>query len=181
MPNCAKCTSAAPVDARLTAEIAQLLRRRALPVDVECHRYVCRVGGLTVGQRKELVREARVLGYLESAGEGRTYMSIVTPERSAARSAILTRVTAFQTSGPRASCLRRFPDEGELEMKLFAPRTGEPNDEGQLGRMSARYRGSLLGTPLGRCVIEEFTAAVLRAPLPAPVDEWEETVRLRLP
>ena len=76
-------------------------------------------------------------------------------------------VRRFEASRAPADCEARFPARGTLRVKLHLPKTGEPNEEGELGRISATYGDELAGTPLGKCFESAIAGSILAAPLPS--------------
>jgi hypothetical protein len=73
----------------------------------------------------------------------------------------------FEASRIPDDCAARFPAQGTLKVKLHLPKTGEPNEEGELGRIFAVYGDALAGTPLANCLAEAIAREVLAAPVPA--------------
>jgi hypothetical protein len=76
-------------------------------------------------------------------------------------------VRHFEASRAPADCEARFPARGTLRVKLHLPKTGEPNEQGELGRISATYGDELAGTPLGKCLESAIASSILAAPLPS--------------
>jgi hypothetical protein len=77
-------------------------------------------------------------------------------------------VDRFGASRLPDDCAARFPAEGVLKVRFHLPKTGEPNDQGELDRISATYGDSLAGTPLAGCLEAAIAREVLSAKLPAP-------------
>lgn len=75
-------------------------------------------------------------------------------------------VKRFEASRAPADCEVRFPARGKLSMKLQLPKTGEPNEQGQVGKAGASYGDELAGTPLGKCMETAIAESILVAPLP---------------
>jgi RNA polymerase sigma-70 factor (ECF subfamily) len=175
-----------PPNPALTAEVVRLLGPGlSNALDPTCRGHVCRVKqeGLPAGVWERQLGPLRPLGYKmgDSTGKGRTYFTNFTSDRRAAQALLRQRMEAFRRSDGQQSCLRRFPGEGDLQVRLYAPEPGRRNDEGVLSRISARYHGSLLNTPLGDCLIEQINASVVAPPLPSTTGDWEESFHLLFP
>jgi hypothetical protein len=76
-------------------------------------------------------------------------------------------VKKFDASSAPDDCAARFPATGTLKVKFHLPKTGEANDDGETGRISAVYGDTLAGTPIGKCMQDAIARTVLVAPLPA--------------
>jgi RNA polymerase sigma-70 factor (ECF subfamily) len=75
-------------------------------------------------------------------------------------------VKQFEATSALADCQARFSARGNLRVRLLLPKTGEPNDAGEVGRVSATYGETLAGTPIGKCVEAAIAGTILTAPLP---------------
>ena len=95
---------------------------------------------------------------------------------------LLDLVKRFEAGRAPDDCLARHPATGTLKVRFRLPKTGEENDDGVPGRISATYGDALAGTPLSKCMGEAIARDILPAPLPElPVGGAVLTKRFEFP
>ncbi|HXU80297.1 MAG TPA: hypothetical protein VN914_02795, partial [Polyangia bacterium] len=132
-------------------------------LELECRALVCRArwekGPLDWSHQLYDVPAFRAMA--DGALYSQAIYFVMAPERRADGLGFLKDlVKRFMAGRAAADCEARFPARGTLSVKLHLPKTGEPNEAGELGRVLASYGDELAGTPLGKCLEEAIAGSV---------------------
>ncbi len=138
-------------------------------LEVECRALICRARWKDAPRdwQNQLHRGAWFRRMVDGLSVGRELYFMMAPgPRGDGMGFVQELVKRFDSSRRPDDCVARFPATGTLRVKFFLPKTGEPNEEGELGRISAMYGDVLAGSPLAKCMQEALFEDVLSAPLP---------------
>ena len=174
--------AAEPANEALTREMSPLLRQALTtfpPVvhgaRVSCRGMICEVAlpaGTTFPRESWLALwhrpslEPRVIGVAPSGSKG--YLKVRAAQVLDGRVVLANLVAAINRQPFLDDCHTRHPGSGHLLVRYVLPRCDRDIRTAAEG-IKLEYSGSLVDTPLGKCVVDELGRAVAAAPLPAQV------------
>jgi hypothetical protein len=137
---------------------------------VECRSLICRTQWKDAppNWHNQFFREPWYRKMVDGMMVGRDVFMVMAPgPRADGMGFLETLVKKFEASAAPDDCARQFPATGILMVKFHLPKTGEPSEDGEAGRISAVYGDTLAGTPLATCLQEALGRTVFSEPLPA--------------
>jgi hypothetical protein len=173
---------------RLTAETNAIVRRvfggdGAAPL-ADCRGIVCKMSGPQPfdGWRRRLEEDADFRIRTERAMCCAPILFVMkTPEQLAATLWLRKLGDAFVAGPAPAACDKEHRAQGTLIVTLKLPATGQTNEDGLPGRLTARYGGPLADTPLAHCIAAELARTVLATTPPSPTAAASASRRLQFP
>jgi RNA polymerase sigma-70 factor (ECF subfamily) len=171
--------------AEMRAEVKRTFGADADTIAVECHELICRFRGPepvdSWRRRLEAARDFRIRFAGALIGH-ETYYTMKPPAQVTAALWLRNLADTFAAGPGPLMCADQSPDaQGKLYVVLSIPTSGEPNPDGVVDRLSARYEGALADTALGACIAGEVARTVL-ATLPPPAIAADKfSVRLQFP
>jgi hypothetical protein len=172
----------------LTVEFNQLVRANLeLPigsseVTVECRGFICRVEFANkllpddmVSQKTKMssIVKGKLSKRIASSGwesSGQYYQ--IVPDGTAYGGDIVKDVYHnLLASTSLAACETKHSPKGTLDLDFEIPPTGEMNQDGELGKISAHLTGRFMDTAFGRCVEASLAQILERTPVPSEVSQ----------
>ncbi len=177
----------------LTFEIAAFVRRKldistsSSAVNVECRGQICRVKidritipDLNVFQERVETPEFRRRIEQVRSGQEKYYL-IAPADAVMGMDFAKLRLGELLASGYLRVCENQHEPKGRMVINIGVPRSGEPNDDGALGKISTRIGGSLADSPFAHCLESVLAAILAHTPLPEKVTGASLTRNLDFP